>query len=101
MFTNPEISQNKVPELKVYHHLFENTGSKYIHNQHVKQQTCQLTRAERVGPASEFQTRLTRTVDENENPLETHIAINDMRNNHWGTLQHSPRPPAGLEGAYF
>ena len=79
MFTNPEISQNKVPELKVYHHLFENTGSKYIHNQHVKQQTCQLTRAERVGPASEFQTRLTRTVDENENPLETHIAINDEK----------------------
>jgi len=32
-------------------------------------QTCQLTSAEQVRPASEFQTRLTRTVD--ENPLET------------------------------
>jgi len=40
-------------------------------------QTCQLSRAERVRPASEFQTRLTRTVD--ENPLETHIAINDEK----------------------
>jgi len=32
-------------------------------------QTCQLTRAKRVRPASKFQTHLTRTVD--ENPLET------------------------------
>ena len=31
-------------------------------------QTCHLTRAKRVRPTSEFQTRLTRTVD--ENPLE-------------------------------
>ena len=38
-------------------------------------QTCQLTL---VRPDSEFQTRLTRTVD--ENLLETHTAINDMRN---------------------